>query len=73
MTIALPKQKYKHMKDTRISSKKCPRCKNIKGRDEFNKSLSRLDRMAVYCRKCESDYKKEREAKKKEYDIYGIF
>lgn len=61
------------MKDTRPQSKTCPRCKAVKTRDEFNKSNARLDRMAVYCRDCESSYKKEREKKKKEYDSYGIF
>ena len=61
------------MKDTRPQSKTCPRCKTEKTKDKFNKSLTRLDRMAVYCRECESTYKKEREKAKKEYDIYGIF
>ena len=61
------------MKDTRPQSKTCPRCKKEKTKDEFNKSNARLDKMAVYCRECESTYKKEREKAKKEYDIYGIF
>jgi len=61
------------MADTRLQSKQCPRCKITKERDEFNKSLTRLDRMAVYCKECEKNYKKERDKLKKEYDIYGIF
>lgn len=60
------------MNDTRLQNKQCPKCKTIKDRDEFNKSLSRLDRMAVYCKECERQYKRDREKTKKEYDIYGI-
>lgn len=60
------------MNDTRPESKECPRCKTTKDRDKFNKPLSRLDRMAVYCKQCESDYKKERDRAKKEYENYGI-
>lgn len=61
------------MKDSRPQSKTCPKCKTEKTKDEFNRSLTRLDRMAVYCKECEKNYKKEREKLKKEYDSYGIF
>jgi len=60
------------MKDTRILSKMCPRCKTTKDRDMFNKSTVRFDRMSVYCKSCESDYKKKREKDKREYDMFGI-
>lgn len=50
----------------------CSKCKVVKDRDKFNKSLSRLDRMAVYCKECESEYKRKREKDKKEYNNYGI-
>lgn len=58
--------------DTRIQSKMCSKCKTVKDRDKFNKSLSRLDRMAVYCKQCEREYKKERDKSKKEFENYGI-
>lgn len=60
------------MTDTLPSSKKCTRCKLEKDRSQFNKSMARLDRMSVYCKQCESEYKKKREKDKKMYDIYGI-
>lgn len=60
------------MNDTRLQSKMCSKCKVVKDRDKFNKSLSRLDRMAVYCKECESEYKRKREKDKKEYNNYGI-
>lgn len=60
------------MKDTRISSKQCPRCKNVKDKDLFHRSTVRLDRMSVYCKDCENEYKRQRAKTKKEYDIYGI-
>lgn len=50
----------------------CPRCKTTKDRDMFNKSTVRFDRMSVYCKACESDYKKKREKDKREYDMFGI-
>jgi len=60
------------MADTRIQSKQCSKCKLVKDRDKFNKSLSRLDRMAVYCKECENEYKRKREKDKKEFENYGI-
>lgn len=60
------------MKDTRISSKQCPRCKTVKDKDMFHRSTARIDRMSVYCKECENAYKRQREKAKKEYDIYGI-
>ena len=60
------------MTDIRQLNKKCPKCNIVKGRDLFNKSSVRLDRMSVYCKECESGYKKRRDKERKEYDIYGI-
>lgn len=60
------------MADTRLLSKKCPKCKKVKDRNLFHRSTARLDRMSVYCKECENEYKKRRERDKKEYDIYGI-
>lgn len=60
------------MEDTRLSSKMCSRCKTVKDRDQFNRSASRLDKMSVYCKQCESEYKKKREKDKKMYDQFGI-
>lgn len=58
------------MNETQI--KKCPRCKTIKDRKMFNRSSATSDRLSVYCKACESDYKKKREKDKKEYDMFGI-
>lgn len=60
------------MADTRLLSKKCPKCKTEKERELFNKSLTRLDRMAVYCKACEKAMKDKRNLEKKAYEMYGI-
>lgn len=60
------------MKDTRPQSKTCPRCKAEKAKDLFNKSLTRLDRMAVYCKACEKANKDKRNLEKKANEMYGI-
>lgn len=60
------------MADTRLLSKKCPRCKVEKSRDLFHKSLTRLDRMAVYCKACEKASKDKRNLERKADEMYGI-
>ena len=55
-----------------MATKKCPKCKQVKDKKDFNRSLSRYDNMAVYCRKCESLKRKERIEKKRNHDLYGI-
>ncbi len=52
--------------------KTCPRCKITKEKMMFNKSKTRVDRMAVYCKACENQYKKKRAEDKKYADLYGI-
>lgn len=60
------------MKDSRPQSKTCPRCKTEKTKDLFHKSLTRLDRMAVYCKSCEKANKDKRNLEKKANEMYGI-
>lgn len=60
------------MKDTRPTTKKCPRCLQTKDREMFHKSLTRLDRMGTYCKACEKSFKQIRKDNNKQYDMYGI-
>lgn len=60
------------MNHTRLLSKKCPKCKAVKSRELFNRSTARIDRMSVYCKECENEYKRKRERDKREYDMFGI-
>lgn len=60
------------MKDSRPQSKTCPKCKTEKTKDLFNKSLTRLDRMAVYCKACEKANKDKKNLEKKANEMYGI-
>jgi hypothetical protein len=53
-----------------MKEKKCPKCKNIKPADEFFKSLTRVDKLATYCKVCE---KVSRIKKTDKYsDLYGL-
>ena len=53
-----------------MKEKKCPRCKETKPSGEFFKSLTRLDKLATYCKVCEkiSKYKKM----DKYSELYGL-
>lgn len=53
-------------------TKQCPKCKEVKEQKDFNKSTSRNDRMAVYCKKCENDKRKKRHEDKKFYARFNI-
>lgn len=55
-----------------MQNKKCPRCKTVKEKSEFYKSKTRLDRMAVYCKDCENEYKKKKDDDKRYASLYGI-
>lgn len=59
-------------KEIDLESKECPMCKVVKQKKDYNKSLGRKDKMAVYCRDCEKIYKQKRNADKDLYGMYGI-
>lgn len=41
-------------------TKYCQRCKEVKPKSDFNKKASRADGLNPWCRKCVSDYRKDR-------------
>ena len=53
--------------------KQCPKCKIIKEQKDFNRSASRVDKMAVYCRACENEKRKKKNNENKYDNLYGIF
>jgi len=55
-----------------MDSKQCPKCKVVKEKKDFNKSNSRLDKMAVYCKKCENAKRKERDDQKRMDAMFNI-
>ena len=54
-------------------NKQCPKCKKIKEQKDFNRSASRVDKMAVYCRECENESRRQKNIDKKNEGLYGIF
>ena len=42
--------------DQEEKTRRCPRCNNVKPLDDFHKSRKRYSGVAVYCKKCVSDY-----------------
>ena len=59
---------------TKVSTKKCSRCKVIKSTSEFNKNKRRKDGLKYYCKECrksESDKIKDKERKRKWYCLRG--
>jgi len=55
-----------------MEGKVCSKCKRLKEKKEYNKSNARTDKMAVYCKECESVYKKKKIQERKINDLYGI-
>ena len=53
-------------------TKLCSKCKVVKEKKDFNKSNSRLDKMAVYCKKCENAKRKERDDQKRMDAMFNI-
>ena len=52
--------------------KKCPRCKIVKDKSMYFKSMANLDRMSTFCKACEKSYKDKKKAEKKFNEQYGI-
>jgi len=46
--------------------KQCKKCESLKDKCEFNKTRSQKDGLSYYCKKCESQYKKEYYKKNKD-------
>jgi len=56
-----------------MNSKKCKKCNETKELSEFNKSKCMADGRFNQCKKCQSEYKKIRDAKKREFNNqFGI-
>lgn len=55
-----------------MQGKVCPKCKRLKEKPMFNRSTSRIDKMAVYCKECENIYKKKKTEERKQDAMYGI-
>ena len=53
-------------------TKQCSNCKEVKEKKDFNKSNSRFDKMAVYCKKCENAKRKQRDDQKKVDAMFNI-
>jgi hypothetical protein len=47
-------------------SKSCPKCEKIKPSNDFNKTKSNKDGLAIYCRKCNSNINKRRRIENKQ-------
>ena len=52
-----------------MKTKKCSRCKSIKGVPEFNKNSTRKDGLADACKKCTREYGRKHYLKNKAYYI----
>lgn len=66
--IELPKPKVQKkgcpvIELAKAPTKHCPRCREDKALDQFNKKRASKDGLADYCRKCNAEYNKEWRAK----------